>query len=218
MVNGVTEPDNAPFLRQRRNLNIISVVLLLLEWSSVDFRNAKAFDIEMTFKHPEVVPVALWIAGFYWLLRYYQYFRKTEYSNLRARWRADLYEVLREVAPARIRNELPNLLQTPRDIPHGITIVKANSLVLNHHLLREISVNIGFQVTTASPDGTAAQASSIPATRLEFSFRELLILRTRAAWRLLLHTPEVTQYFLPPLLFACACGTKLWQLIAPVVK
>jgi hypothetical protein len=218
MVNAGTEPESAPFFRQRRNLIIISVVLLFLESSSVDFGNAKAFDIELVFKHPEVVPIALWIAGFYWLLRYYQYFRKTEYLGLRKRWRDELYQVLRIVAPAKARKEQPNLFQTPRDIPNGKTIVKGISLSLNQHRLRDVSVDIDFGVTTESPDGTEVQAGGTPGVRLEFSYGELVVPRIRAAWRLLVHTPEGTQYFLPPLLFGCACSIKLWQWIGPMLE
>jgi hypothetical protein len=210
----MTEPENTPFLRQRRNLIIISVVLLLLDFSSVDFRNAKVFDIEMTFRHPEVIPGGLWIAGFYWFLRYYQYFRKSEYPNLRSRWRIELYELLKEAAqPRALKNYEP-----PRDIRNGTTTLTPTTFEVNHHLLREVSLRIGFQVATASPDGNAASATSMAGTNFDFSYRELLIPRIRAAWRLFLHTPEVTQYVLPPLLFSSACGIKVWQLIGPISK
>lgn len=62
------------FVRQRRNLMVMSVVVLLSEVANLRINKISIFGNEASISNPEIVNVALWILLIYWLIRYYQYF------------------------------------------------------------------------------------------------------------------------------------------------
>lgn len=69
--------DNAlqeGFIRQRRNLMVISLILLFAETSKLSLHKLNVFGNELAIDNPMTVNVALWIAFGYWLWRYYSYF------------------------------------------------------------------------------------------------------------------------------------------------
>lgn len=61
------------YIRQRRNLFIISLVLLFVETSNLTLPKLNVFGNELLIKDPIAVNYALWWAWFYWLVRYLQY-------------------------------------------------------------------------------------------------------------------------------------------------
>lgn len=59
------------FVRQRRNLMVMSVVLLLVESADVRFSELNLLGTKFTIENPDVINLGLWVAFLYWLYRYY---------------------------------------------------------------------------------------------------------------------------------------------------
>lgn len=85
--------DSTAFLRQRRDLFVISAILLLIPIAEIKSTNSFALPVlgvSMTIGKPEVIFSALWLLWIYWYLRYIQaYFKlnknlvKENYSSVK---------------------------------------------------------------------------------------------------------------------------------------
>jgi len=62
------------FIRQRRNLIVVSLTLLFVEVSGLSVRTLNVFGNQLAIQNPDIVTWALWVAYVYWLWRYYGYF------------------------------------------------------------------------------------------------------------------------------------------------
>lgn len=73
MINEVAQDLSQPLLRQRRNLMIISVLMIFVHMSGAEFNKVVFMGLTITFKQPQVV--VLFMFGFliYFLYRYYLY-------------------------------------------------------------------------------------------------------------------------------------------------
>jgi|APLak6261670063_1056076.scaffolds.fasta_scaffold10997_2 hypothetical protein len=70
--------DSTTFLRQRRDLFVISSVLLLIPIAGIEISNQVAmqqFGISLKISRPEVIHYALWVLWAYWYIRYIQAYR-----------------------------------------------------------------------------------------------------------------------------------------------
>lgn len=86
------------FVRQRRNLIIISLSLLFAETSKLTLTRLSVFGNELVIANPVVVNYALWTAWTYWLLRYYQYLRHVGgISQIRDAYRERLDNTVRSL-------------------------------------------------------------------------------------------------------------------------
>jgi len=62
----------ASFLRQRRNLMTISVVNLFVSLVGIKLEKLNVFGNEFAVQSPHYIVGGLWVAFFYWLVRYFQ--------------------------------------------------------------------------------------------------------------------------------------------------
>lgn len=62
------------FVRQRRNLMMMSVALFLVETAGVKFSELNLLGSKLFIENPDVINKGLWIAFIYWVYRYYVYF------------------------------------------------------------------------------------------------------------------------------------------------
>lgn len=70
--------DSTAFLRQRRDLFVISSVLLLIPIAGIEINNQVAmqqFGISLKISRPEVIHYSLWVLWAYWYIRYIQAYR-----------------------------------------------------------------------------------------------------------------------------------------------
>ena len=63
------------FIRQRKNLITVSLLLIFAEISGIEINKINLLGNEVSLKNPNIVYIVLWMALFYWFARYYQYFR-----------------------------------------------------------------------------------------------------------------------------------------------
>lgn len=61
------------FIRQRRNLMGISIAVLFVTYSGLQFTKLNILGNEFVISNPRIINYFLWIAFVYWLVRYFQY-------------------------------------------------------------------------------------------------------------------------------------------------
>lgn len=76
----------AGLLRQRRGLMVVSLVLVFFHWGQVQIKQVSALGASVEIGRPEAVEHGLWLVWGYFLLRYYQYFRREPRSARLRDW------------------------------------------------------------------------------------------------------------------------------------
>lgn len=89
------------FIRQRRNIIVVSLLLLFAELVTLTLPEIDLLGSRATLDHPVAVAPALWIAWAYLLLRYWQAFREFRGNNFRTAYRQSYEEYrMRAFIPA----------------------------------------------------------------------------------------------------------------------
>ncbi|MCK4837309.1 MAG: hypothetical protein KAS94_00825 [Desulfobulbaceae bacterium] len=60
--------------RQRRNLLVVSITIIFLRFGGVTISKVALLGTEFSFQNIQALYAAIWLAYFYFLLRFYQYF------------------------------------------------------------------------------------------------------------------------------------------------
>src|SRR2546429_8825377 len=84
----------ADFQRQRRVLVPMSLLLVFYEASGVRIEQITILGNTFPITDPSLVPVGLWIAWFYFCVRYYQYFRDLPDREFSAGWEARMWHYI----------------------------------------------------------------------------------------------------------------------------
>lgn len=101
MADGDGSDSSTTFSRQRRDLFVVSGLLLLAQIAEVKVEKLGFLGVEIHFENASVFFTALWLLWAYWLLRYYQAFRDMQaqttavyaaYKNLLLKFAKDLAE------------------------------------------------------------------------------------------------------------------------------
>ena len=196
----MADQQNEGFVRQRRNLMIVSLILLFAESTELKVEKISAFGTELLVGNPQAVTMALWVAAIYWLVRFYQYsgavypnaienIIQNEVSNKNCQ----------KVALKRLLREEPSLLERFYDVKalpsidyksFSIKDIKRNYLVVN------------LELTKAAADGRKSVTQVIGERTVRLDGADLFWLRFRAWIHLILHTPLFTELVLPYIVFA----------------
>jgi hypothetical protein len=170
------------FVRQRRNLIIISLVLLFAETSELSISKLNVFGNELLISNPMTVNYALWAAWFYWLVRYYQYF-------LHAHGR---YEI-KEAYSNRLEGNVRELVRK-RALPQCQNVENYFFREIERKSLRGWSIAHGERIRTVV-DGRADYKEINRTDTL--AFRNLLLPRLRSWFYVVFQTRHATEYILP---------------------
>lgn len=95
----MTDDIRAGFIRQRRNLIIISLVLLFTQYAELTVRHLSVFGNIIEIGQPVALPAVLWVAWGYWLLRYYTYYHDLGDKGFRRVRMEQLKRLLERDAP-----------------------------------------------------------------------------------------------------------------------
>lgn len=71
-------------LRQRRNLVVISAVLLIFDFAQVKISKVSVLGTELLVGNPQTLMVCAWLLWAYFLLRYYQYWRQESKGEIKS--------------------------------------------------------------------------------------------------------------------------------------
>lgn len=89
-------------LRQRRNLMVVSLIIILLSFGGVEIQEVGALGTKLVFAKKDALYIGLWSIFFYFLFRYYQYFLEEENRGIAdafwAKVNASSFETLRHMA------------------------------------------------------------------------------------------------------------------------
>ena len=75
------------FLRQRRNLMTISVVNLFVSLAGIKLEELDVLGNKFAVQNPHYITVSLWVAFFYWLVRYFQLLHDTGNLGIQDKYR-----------------------------------------------------------------------------------------------------------------------------------
>ena len=103
---------SSDLLRQRRNLLILSAILFFLKFAEIEIEKFSIVGIEFSsFKNPNSIFMALWIAWIYFAVRYYQYFSQEGFPCFKC--------VFREVLDGKSAKKIDKIVR--KDYPTKIT-------------------------------------------------------------------------------------------------
>jgi hypothetical protein len=89
---------NPDLLRQRRNLILVSLWLLVFDFADVSIGKVSVLGTELVVGSPRVLIFLAWLLWAYFLLRYYQYWRTENKPELRKAFNARLDTYARNFA------------------------------------------------------------------------------------------------------------------------
>ena len=186
------------FIRQRRNLIAISLVLWFVETATLTFPKLNILGNEFPISNPAAVNHALWIAGAYWMLRYLQYLHHARgLLQIAQTWAEQMRSPTWDLALERVRQAYPE----PK---FSVSIDKDIS-----HSLRQWVIRFVVDLRT-STGGIVPNKGILHEETL--SFRDLFIPQIRAAWYLVFRARLITEYILPILLALIPVGFKIYKM------
>ncbi len=194
----------AAFVRQRRNLIAISLVLLFAETTGISVDHLSILGIDIELDSPNSVIAWLWAGYAYWLLRYYQYFLAIPNKGIRTGFQSRLLPTLIRFAMEKEETESEELkiarLASPERTVRlhnlGAAFMPRNAVTAQFNVITE---------RTTSEGGNLIK--EIPQKDYAFSSWRLLFPATRSALLTVVNTPFFSEYFLP---FAIAAAPPLY--------
>jgi len=187
----VADQQNEGFVRQRRNLMIVSLVLLFSEATDLKVEKLSAFGTELLVGQPQAVTTALWIAALYWLIRFYQYSHDEYTGAISLAVKDRVVQISAPVALRKLLHEEPKLIVpgTVKAIPITAPSIFESSKLSN---VLEVQLQIG---TPSANEGIGSRTIRIDGA-------DLYWLRLRGWIYVILHTALFTELVLPYMVFA----------------
>lgn len=180
---------NADLLRQRRNLIVVSMILLIFDFAHVKIGQVSVLGTQLLIGDAEILMYTAWALWAYFLLRYYQYWNAEPRRPIRTSYGEQMLHCSREYAdgPA---------------FQHDYPTKKGNI-----ELRRKSSWSYVHQDMSYEPRvGGMLVAAEIP-----ISFPRLLWWKLRSTWHVVVHTPHATDHILP---FTLAMAALITTLVA----
>jgi hypothetical protein len=183
------------FVRQRRNLMIVSLVLLFSEITELKVEKISAFGTELLVGQPQAVTATLWVASIYWLLRFYQY---SDLSSLRAFVRDRVFKTCGPVALRRLDHDDKGLSEPVE----GVNAIPTFEYSIVKFGNESNYLDLILRLTKTSLDGRsiATQAAEERSVRLHWT--DTYWLRIKAWFHMGLNTSLFTDLVLPYIVFA----------------
>jgi hypothetical protein len=202
------------FLRQRRNLFIISIGLLLFQVFELKLTKISFLGNEFSVSQPELIPVFLWITYIYYIVRYYQFFHEEPHRGVRATYERYIL-VLRDRMTIRRAKWI-----IIKDL--GLKIFKGKLKDPNIHgrfasKWRDDST-VSFSFTTKSKGKENNKISIKTKTmsvekKITIRWYDFLFIRLQAFLHVCFRTSHITEYYIP---FVVATFPCLWYLFAKI--
>lgn len=196
----VADQQNEGFVRQRRNLMIVSLVLLFSEATELRVEKISAFGTELLVGQPQAVTMALWVAAVYWLVRFYQYSGAVFPNAIENIIQNQVnYKTCQKVAIKRLIIEEPSLLEPINNIKTKPTIDYSSLSILASNR-KYLKVKLELKKTASDEHSSATQGLGDRIIQIDGA--DLFWLRFRALINLTLHTTLFTELVLPYIVFS----------------
>lgn len=194
--------DRSDFIRQRRNLIIVSLVLIFVELSGIEVKKINLFGNELDIINPEWVNWALWIGLIYWGYRYYTYFLKQDTGFGNEFWgRMD-----KRIVKQAVHIVLKNPERKDKISEDKKTAMKKASLNEHSITYRKIDRYI-VNISTFNLD----KNGSFITVKIKVSGHINYWIAVKSMFNLLFNTTIFTEYILPFILFAISIFILLYM-------
>lgn len=204
--------EHEGFIRQRRNLMVVSLVLLFSEVSGLTIEKLSVFGNELLIDKPMAINAALWVAGVYWLWRFYQYSAPAFKGAIRATVDSRLEQICSPVALRLLVRSKPNLSSRIADIPTDpIVSIEKRTYYVQHP--DHVDIRLDLQKSASSEKAAATQG--LGEQRIRIDGLLLYWLRLRAWGYMIVHTKQFTDLILPYILFALPVAYAAYVRIMP---
>jgi hypothetical protein len=203
--------EDSGFVRQRRNLMIVSLVLLFSEVADLQIEKLSAFGNELVIGKPYAINAALWVAGFYWLLRFYQYSRPKIAAMLLNTIHPYIQQNALPEGVKLLRAAHPEYLEPFENVPADPELSVSNWTFRGH---QPKYVDLQIELQKVASDGTNASVHRLGAHEVRIEGWALRKLQIRAWIYLVIHTRQFTELILPYVLFGLPLAYWVWEAIS----
>lgn len=183
------------FVRQRRNLLVVSLVLLAFQATGATISTINAFGNVVNLKSPTSVIIPLWVAWGYFLARYYQYLRDLGDRGVLAKYVAHLHDLVGRAAIKQLPKYYDARTLTSYPHPSAPAFTDTRTEV-TQKLKRMWIVRVRGYVHIRDTDSQGSWGTNVEQSIL-LPNTSLLPLRVRAVIWVVLHTRLATEYGLP---------------------
>lgn len=198
----MSDDIRAGFIRQRRNLIAISLVLLFAQVAGITLEQVNLFGTEFRIANPTAVDIALWIAWFYWLWRYYVYYRDLGDKGFQSAQYERLLTVIAEKANELLRAEIAG--------KKNIECPKADIKVsCDNRNVGQTQVGTDATIWRIRFTNCVAKCGSVEEPIWDAAAYEVFIrddqlarYKRKALWRTIVHTRLASEYVLPYIIAA----------------
>lgn len=206
------EDIRASFIRQRRNLLAICVVNLFVSLAGINLSEINILGNRFTIQNPHIVPISLWIAFGYWLLRYLQLLHDSGNLGIRDLFATMLYRpTANEIQPLFEEYAKAELISRNERI-NGDPQLMTMAWRKQPSLLLPLSPRI-FQCSSRYyVEGTRAPSVPNDIAKdwiLKPKYRFFVSSWSKAIWHVLVRTSLGTEYVLPPAFAFFVAATSL---------
>ena len=164
------------FVRQRRNLIIITIILAIIEIADLRLKTINILGNVFDIGHPEVIPWFLWTAFGYFLLRYSQYLNSLQNVSIKRDYKKQL-EIFSnaEVSDLIYRRE-------------GIRMFAITDRIVNeeNNIITNIVIHAKYEIDNNTKH-----------KEYEFKGVKLLLLKFKTIKYLVIESHIITEYILP---------------------
>ena len=205
-------PLDLPFLRQRRNLIIGAIVILLLETTIAPPTELSLPNFKLSIRDPALVIYWLWILTTYWLIRYFQYLPSVEdlNSQLRFAYHGGLRRRLKQHATAHQRSAAGHASFQEKEPQRSHFVLPQHLFVLSstYNKIRFHYNHVSWYNELGIMQSTNTRgAPEVTVTGLKCSFYLVL-----AAVDVCIRTPLFTEYVIPLIVFIAAAAASVHRL------
>jgi hypothetical protein len=186
---------NPDLLRQRRNLILVSLWLLVFDFAEVTIGKVSVLGTELVVGSPRVLILLGWLLWAYFFLRYYQY------------WRAENKPEIREAFNSRLDSYA-------RAFANPTQYQDAAGQVFGHKIAKRDTFSWSYALQHYNPAvGSVEQHSAIPLPNIR-----LLWWSVKAAFLTCINTTHATDHLLPFVLAVAAPIVAFSKWLAPIIK
>ena len=204
------------FLRQRRNLFIISFGLLLFQIIGLKLEKVSFLGNEFRVSRPELLPACLWIVYLYYVVRYYQYFHDVQDRGVRGKYSGRLRHLLDVTVVAKAKREFATGHKKENGAKYEFGQPEFGNIVVDRWAAM-VDVTVPVKINSVKSDtgsmSFTTTSDTIKSTETVY-WREFLRFRVQAFLHVCFRTSLVTEYYLPFLVASSPC---LWWLVTMVV-
>ncbi len=201
--NGVTNG----FIRQRRNLIIISLCLLFYDSFGLDLKKVSILGNELYVQNHDLLPTVLWIIYTYFLIRYYQYFNDLYDRGIATKYRIQVNQSLINWAYAKgkkdyiVENKINNTTKYKFGVPEShFSEIEAWKI--------EIEGKANVLMTTKINSGIDTRNANV-AFRYVANWVVIIRCKIQSIFHVCFRTHLVSEYYLP---FIIAITLLIWRL------